>query len=98
MRPYIEDCTFRPIIGRKPRPSQMAAQMSAQGSARDSVASAPDRNSVPFPERLYNDADNRYRARESAKRQLAEAEVASYPFQPAINDNSRAAVEAGLHR
>jgi len=60
-RLYSKDCTFRPIIGRKPRPSQMAQHMGPgpPASARDSVASAPDRNSVPFPERLYNDADNR---------------------------------------
>ena len=52
------------------------------------------RPSSAFPQRLYGDAENRYKHREAAKRQLAEAEVASYPFQPAINDNSRAAVEA----
>ena len=47
---------------------------------------------------LFTGPATRYRARESAKRQLAEAEIASYPFQPAINDNSRAAVEAEGYR
>ena len=55
---------------------------------------AAPRPKSAFPQRLYGDAENRYKLREAAKRQLAEAEVASYPFQPAINDNSRAAVEA----
>ena len=51
-----------------------------------------------FPDRLYADGETRYRRREDARRQIAEAEIASFPFQPAINDNSRAAVEAEGYR
>ena len=50
------------------------------------------------PDRLYADGETRYRRREDARRQIAEAEIASFPFQPAINDNSRAAVEAEGYR
>lgn len=100
-----KDCTFRPTIGRKPRKMAEAFAAAAPsqrrtliGAAAATATSITDRSSMPFPERLYLDADNRYRARESAKRQLAEAEIASYPFQPAINDNSRAAAEAEGYR
>jgi|TARA_B110000259_G_scaffold40682_1_gene46562 hypothetical protein len=55
-------------------------------------------NSTSYPDRLYADGETRYRKREESRRQLVEAEINSFPFQPAINDNSRAAVEAGGYR
>ena len=92
-----KDCTFHPNINRKPK--KMAGVFGSV-PPRPSTRGADnvDRASMPVPDRLYMDADNRYRARENAKRQLAEAEVASFPFQPAINDNSRAAIEAEGYR
>ena len=81
-----KECTFAPRVGRGPRMAR------AVSSARTSLS----RPSVdaPFPDRLYADGETRYRRREDARREMAEAEMASFPFQPAINDNSRAAVEA----
>ena len=78
-----KECTFAPRVGRGPR---MARGVSARSS------------NAPFPYRLYVDGESRYRRREEARRQIAEAEIASFPFQPAINDNSRAAVEAEGYR
>ena len=78
-----KDCTFKPKVGRGPRMAN-----------RPSSARARPSGDLSFPDRLYKDGDSMYRKREDAKRQIAEAEIASYPFQPAINDNSRAAVEA----
>ena len=78
-----KDCTFKPKVGRGPRMAN-----------RPSSARARPSGDLSFPDRLYKDGDSMFRKREDAKRQIAEAEIASYPFQPAINDNSRAAVEA----
>jgi len=80
-----EECTFKPRVGRGPR---MARAGPDGGAGRN----------VPFPDRLYKDGERIYSERERARRQIAEAEVARYPFQPAINDNSRAAVEAEGYR
>ena len=41
---------------------------------------AAPRPKSAFPQRLYGDAENRYKLREAAKRQLAEAEVSIVPF------------------
>ena len=83
-----KECTFAPRVGRGPR-------MARAVSARPAAARSRD---APFPDRLYADGETRYRRREDARRQIAEAEIASFPFQPAINDNSRAAVEAEGYR
>ena len=84
-----KECTFAPRVGRGPR---MAREVSARPAASSWSSD------VAFPDRLYADGETRYRRREDARRQIAEAEIASFPFQPAINDNSRAAVEAEGYR
>ena len=81
------ECTFKPKVN---RPKKMAETYGR--GRRDEITT------LLFPDRLYDAGKDKYRARENAKRQLAEAEVASFPFQPAINDNSRAAVEEHGYR
>jgi len=85
-----KECTFAPRVGRGPRMAR-AVSSARTSSSRPSV-------DAPFPDRLYADGETRYRRREDARREMAEAEMASFPFQPAINDNSRAAVEAEGYR
>ena len=84
-----KECTFAPRVGRGPRMARAVSARPAASSWSSDVA---------FPDRLYADGETRYRRREDARRQIAEAEIASFPFQPAINDNSRAAVEAEGYR
>ena len=90
-----KECTFAPRVGRGPR---MATGTVSSAEAGVASARRAAKAHESFPDRLYADGEMRYRRREDARRQIAEAEIASFPFQPAINDNSRAAVEAEGYR
>lgn len=72
-----ETCTFQPDIS-------LAQPKEANSDWQQRVQQAY-RNHVPVEKRLHLDANERWAAREKAKRELEDAEMQAQPFRPQVN-------------
>ena len=109
---YQENCTFRPnLIARKSKPTrdrstlEGGAQSGGRNGYRSSTAQTNDaaaamrgRQAKKAADRLFDDATERETMRATVAGAVQDAELRACTFQPAINSNSDAILEATGYR
>eukprot|EP00947_MAST-08B_sp_MAST-8B-sp1_P004059 g4059.t1 len=88
---YQQECTFRPRINSKKKRNGQVLETREERMQR---LAAPQNEIFAKRER----ADQRAMERERAKRQLEEAELESFPFQPSINPHTAAILDMTRYR